>query len=204
MEISKTLGINADYRDRKTPASWQTRLFAEVILIDKTHDALHPLIYQLKDGVVPTSHQILYWKSGAITLPDEAFVLVGEAHTIDRKNKQILLTNHNTIAYNYMIIASGKKPVFSFESEKFLAAIQALIDALRVKQKIPSSFAKCIPAHTKIKLPLFSAQHRPFSTTVTPDAIGPIAQPQICQAFDHKLFSPDLRTINKRLYEVHL
>lgn len=202
MEISKTLGINADYKDKRAPPSWQTRFFAEIILIDKTHSALHPLIYQLKDDVVPTNHQMLYWKSGAITLPDEAFVLVGEALTINKKKKQVLLTNNNTIGYNYLIIASGAKPVFSFESQKFLAAIQALIDAIRVKQKIPSSFAKCMPLLSKSKSPLFSVQkHRRFFMSRD---IESIAHPHICQTINHKCLSPDLRTINKRLYEVHL
>ncbi len=53
MEISKTSGINVDYKDRRGPLSWQTRFFAEVILIDKTHSTMHPMIYRLKDDVVP-------------------------------------------------------------------------------------------------------------------------------------------------------
>jgi NADH dehydrogenase FAD-containing subunit len=203
MEISKALSINTDYKDQKAPLSWQTRFFAEVIIIDKTHSTLHPLIYQLKDGVVPTNHQILYWKSGAITLPDEAFVLVGEALIIDKQKKQIQLTNNNTIAYNYLIIASGTKPEFSFESKKFLAAIQTLIDAIRVKQKIPSSFAKCIPM---LKSLSFSDQQRRNLSTsiISGNNIKSVAQPHICQTFNHNYLKAELRTINKRLYEVHL
>lgn len=205
MEISKIFCINADYKDRKTPLSWQMPLFAEVVLVDKTHDALHPMIYQLRDGIVPTPHQILYWKSGAVTLPNEAFILVGEALMIDKKKKQIQLANDNTIAYNYLIVAFGSKSIFSFESKKFLSAIQALIDAIRVKQKIPSSFAKCSPpVQKKVALPFFSVQYHHLPTSSQSNAIESIAQPHIYQAFDHRLFSPDLHTINKRLYEVHL
>lgn len=202
MEVSKCFSVNTDYKDRRSSPSWQTRIFAEVILVDKTLSALHPRIYRLKDNVVPTSHQIQYWKSGAITLPDEAFDLVGEALVIDKKKKQVLLTNENTISYNYLIIASGTKPLLSFENRKFLAAIQALIDALRVKQKIPYSFAKHMPMLSKVRSPLFSVQQQ--SRVVVSEAIKSIVQPQMCQAMMHKNLSQDCHSINKRLYEVHL
>jgi len=204
MEISKTSSINVDYKDRRSPPSWQTRFFGEIILIDKTQSSLHPRIYQLADRSIPTEHQILYWKSGAITISDESFVLIGEALFIDKKKKEILLTNNNTIAYNYLIIASGAKPVFSFDCKKFLAAMQALTDAIRIKRKIPSSFAKCIPLHAKTKSPLFSVQYHHLPSLITSNTIELIAHPHMCESFNHKLFSPDLCSINKRLYEVHL
>ena len=202
MEISKTSNISVDYKDRRAPPSWQTHLVADIILIDKTNNALHPTIYQLKDTVVPSNHQILYWKSGAINIPQEAFVLIGEAVTIDKKKKQILLTNNNVISYKYLIITSGSERIFSFRNERFTAALQALIDALRIKPKIPSSFAKHSLLQTKLRLP--SSLPQQFSTTVKSVAIESVAQPQICQALNHKLLGPDLHTISKRLFEVHL
>lgn len=203
MDISKAFNISGDYKDRVSAPNWEQLLFAEVILIDKTHDAANPMIYQLRDTALPTLDHILHWKTDSAPLPSEAFTVLGDAITIDRKKKQILLSNKNTVAYNYLIIASGTNPVFTFEDEKFMAAFQALIEALRVKPKIPSSFAmvKMTPKKEDAESPFFAIQ----SDTPPPaHDIGKIAQPYICQAFDHKSLGPDLQTINKRLYEVHL
>lgn len=204
MDLSKALNISVDYKDIRSPPNWEQRLFAEVILIDKTHDALHPMIYQLKDNATPSFEHILHWKNEPISLPSEAFILLGEAVAIDRKNKQILLTNKNTIAYNYLIIASGSNPVFTFENEKFMAAFQALVEALRIKDKIPSSFAIIKPPAKKGSIKSsFLSTHKPTSPQ-SECSIEKVAQPHICQAFHHKAFGPDLHSINKRLYEVHL
>lgn len=204
MDFSKTSSINVDFKDRKSAPHWELRLFSEVILIDKTHSALHPMIYQLKDKTLPASEHFLDRRIDASTLPREAFILLGEAVMIDRKKKQILLTNKNTVAYNYLIIASGTWPVFTYHDEKFMAAFQALIEALRIKSKIPSSFAAVKPAllNTKAKSPIFAIQQS--KTSPPSHTICTIAQPYICKSYIPRSSGPNLHAINKRLYEVHL
>lgn len=204
MDIPKAFNVSGDYKDRTSAPNWEQRLFAEVVLIDKTQNALNPMIYQLKNTALPSFENILNWKADSISLHGDFFTLLGEAVTIDRKKKQILLSNNNVVAYQYLIIASGTKPVFTFEDEKFMAAFQALIEALRVKQKIPSSFAPLITSSKQAnsKCPFFAMLQ--LNLLPPTRAIGKIAHPYICQAFPHKAFGPDLHSINKRLYEVHL
>lgn len=204
MDISKSFNISSDYKDRRAPPNWELMSFAEVILIDRTHDALQPMIYQLKDNVKPTHEEIFRWRSDHSFIPEEAFILIGEAISIDRKKKQILLKNKTTIRYNYMIIASGSNPVFTFQDEKFLAAFHALIEALRIKDKIPSSFAMIEPQLNQLNWKSTKSSFLAHFSPIPDGNIGRIAQPYICQALHHKSFGPDLHTINKRLYEVHL
>ncbi|HEV8051212.1 MAG TPA: hypothetical protein VGP47_01870, partial [Parachlamydiaceae bacterium] len=142
MEVSKAFRISTDYKDGTTP-NWETLLFVEVIFVDNTHPSSRPLLYQLSDHKLTLEQILNISKSGTQAFSRETFVLVGEILSIDKKKKQVSLSNNNIVAYNHLVIASGKKPVLSFKDNELSAALQALTDALRVKPKIPASFPFC-------------------------------------------------------------
>lgn len=203
MDLGKNHTISADYKDRRSSPQWELRLFAEVIFIDKGHHGLHPLIYQLRDNAFPSLDHIIHWKTNAIKLPNEAFSLLGEAAAFDRKKKQILLTNHNTVAYNYLIVGSENSQRFTIEDQKFMDAFHALIEALRLQQKIPMRFSHDKSPHAtskkKAALGMQQLNAQPPSST-----IEQVAMPYICQVFDPKSLDSPSQPIDKRLYEVNI
>lgn len=141
MDFSRPFSISVDYKDRRSSPAWDLRIFAEVVLIDKTHDALQPLVYQLKDTMLPQDNAPLDWNAAIHKLPRDAFVCLGQAVTIDKQKKQILLNTKDSVSYNYLIIVSGSKPTQVHNEEKFSAGVHTLVGALRVKKKIPLSLA---------------------------------------------------------------
>jgi hypothetical protein len=196
MEPIKTfnIGIGANYRDRKDPLSWEMRQFAEIVFIDKTRENTAPQLYQLKDDTI-CLEELAQWKTNAAFFPKESFLLVGEIASIDKKRKQILLTNQNVVAYRYLVIAAGTMPVVTVYGDEFTAGINALIDALRIKAKIPSSFAD--PSKLSEK------SVTPSQTEGYEGQIDKIVQPSIHSA-TAATHGCELNAINKRLYEVQL
>ena len=141
LNVQKTYQISTDYKDRRNAPNWESRQFAEVVFIDKTHLGPNPLVYQLKDTYSSLESILNACKFHPASFTKEAFVLLGESVSIEKKSKQILLTNNNIVNYSHLVIVSGKKPLLSFEDEELVVALQALGDAMRVKPKIPDSFA---------------------------------------------------------------
>lgn len=205
MDLSKAFQISVDYKDRRTPTNWEMLQFAEVVFVDKTHPANKPLLYQLSDPKLSLEQILNICKTNSLSFSREAFLLVGEILSIDKKKKHILLSNKSTVAYNHLVIASGKKPVLSFQDEELAAALQALTDALRVKPKIPASF----PA--EVKKPSNLVSHKKKETTfavsdkseVSQDKenIERIVHPYIV-AGEQKFNSFGLDALNSRFYEV--
>ncbi len=198
MDISKAQSISGDYRDRRSSTNWESLIFAEVVFLDKTHASAKPRLYQLKDSALSDSPPPLI-NSNAFSFSGEAFVLLGEMTTIDKKKKQIQLSNKNTVSYQYLVIVSGSKPILTFQEPEFAVGLQTLVDALRVKTKIPPSFpmldrnpfqkntAKCCAAPQKDIFPYIEKFVQPNA-----DSAGSISG------------SFDLNALNKRLYEIQL
>lgn len=194
MEISKSLNINSDYRDRRAPVNWDMLLFAEVVFLDKTNDLVKPNLYQLKDTAIMQNPPLVI-DSSAINFSRDAFVLLGDVVAIDKKKKHVLLSNRNTVAYTYLVIVSGSKPMISHEIE-FGPGLQALVDALRVKSKVPTTFSS-----NKQHAPAASKnQHSP---TEDNPQIEKVVHPHIASA-GAKAIATDLNAAHKRLYEVHI
>ena len=198
MDLSKVFIIGADYKDPKKGPQWDYRLFAEVVLIDKTHPSLKPLLYQLKDTILPLEQQLPFLKQGFLG-PRDAFVHLGDVATIDKKNKQILLNNQTCVSYNYLIVASGSKSNFhnpDHEAE-FCNGLQALVDAMRVRKKIGQSFGPSLTGDEKLtpsKLSRFFCSSKNIEKIVVP----------CLSCEDNNAITFDLGSINKRLFEVQV
>lgn len=200
MELSKTFSISTDYKDRKSTPDWETHSFAEIVFIEKQHPGTAPMLYQLKDPKQTISPEGLS-NSTSFTFSHDIFFLVGEVESIDRKKKKVYLSNRNTVTYTYLVMASGSKPVLSLQENEFANGLQALIDALKVKPKIPGSFAAYLnPLNPAAILPSKQA-HGQTSSDVSPE-IDNIVHPTIASANNNRGY--ELNSINKRLYEVQL
>lgn len=203
MELSRAFRISTDYKDKTTP-NWDTLLFVEVVFVDNTHPANNPMLYQLSNRDLSLEQILNISKSGPHAFSREAFVLVGEIQYIDKKKKQVSLTNKNIVAYNHLVIASGKKPVLSFKDHELSAALQALTDALRVKPKIPASFPGCLKSSSgktpKKKETIFANDK---ILQADEQNIVKIVHPYIIDA-DRKFKSGGLDPLNSRFYEVQI
>jgi Pyridine nucleotide-disulphide oxidoreductase len=206
MDLSKAFNIDVGYRDKQTRLEWNLRLFAEVVLIDKIHSSLKPLLYQLKDNAFILKDYSTYRKGAFSSLPNDAFVLLGEVVSLDKKNKQILLSDKNIVAYNYLIVASGARPnlVGSIQDEEFFAGLQALIDALRVKKKIPMAFASHELSGTCDNSKQTHYSQNNWNHPLFPSKnIDKVAHPRMSSRKETvDIFN--LAAINKRLYEVQV
>lgn len=200
MDLSKAFSISTDYKDRKCTPDWEMHSFSEIVFIDKPHSGAAPLLYQLKDPTL-SLRDADYWKSSSFSFSRDTFFLVGEIASIDRKHKKIYLANRNSVSYNYLVMASGSKPLLSITEIEFAAGLQALIDALKVKPKIPNSFAAYINSANPAALES-SRSTNSSSTDSSPDNTGNVAQSSIASANKGKEF--EFNSINKRLYEVQL
>lgn len=200
MELSKTFSISTDYKDRKTNPDWEKHTSAEVVFIDKSQPGAAPTLYLLKDNKLSIQGSEFY-KSTSFSFSHDTFFAVGEVAAIDRRNKRVLLSNRDSIAYNYLVIASGSKPVFSVHETEFAAGLQALMDALRVKPKIPNSFAAYLNPKNPAAIESSRSTAAQDLAANTPH-MDDIAYPSIASANKGRDF--ELSSINKRLYEVQL
>lgn len=207
MELFKAYQISTDYKDRLGSPSWEMRQHAEVLFIDRSQSSAAASVYLLKDCYLPIEKTLDLCKMHPSLFSKEGFLLLGEEVAIDRKKKQILLNTHNTITYNHLVIISGTKPLTAFENEDLLVALQALVDALRVKPKIPSSFATAIKAPSPYvnrvpqEAPLCA--HAPLQDDPSVIHIDKIVQPNFSTSIPQGIYI-ELNTMNKRLYEVQL
>lgn len=198
MDLSKVFIIGADYKDPKKGPLWDYRLFAEVVLIDKTQPSLNPLLYQLKDTALPLEQQLPFLKQGFLG-PQDAFVHLGDVASIDKKKKQIILNNQTIVAYNYLIIASGSKSNFSHSEHEleFCNGLQALVDAMRMRRKIGGSFGPSLTGDEKLtpsKLSRFFCASKNIEKIVIPCFT--------CE--DNNAIHLDLGALNKRLFQVQV
>jgi hypothetical protein len=201
MEFSKAFNIEVNYKDRRSGINWESLLFAEVVFIDQTHPSAAPILYQLKDNIlsIQTANPFK-----TVSISRESFTPLGEIVLIDKKKKQILLINKNTVSYQHLIIASGSKQLWAFQNEEFTVGLHMLIDAIKVKPKIPDSFA----THAKHPLgkaskPFRSQANRDISHQAHSMCIDKIVHPYI-SSVEGKKRAPELSVFNKRLYQVQL
>lgn len=141
MELSKTFKINSDYKDQRATLDWQMVQFADALFIDKTRSASAPVVYRLNEAKLSLEDALSMSKASSHFYATDAFELMGEATEIDRKQKRIILANKNSVSYTYLVVLSGTKPSNTPLDHELVAALQALNDALKMKPKIPSSFA---------------------------------------------------------------
>lgn len=169
-------------------------IIADIVVVDRTTSEISPKLYILKDNRFIEEKDLDALKNGYLHFDKDAFIQLGEVTLINKKKKHIILSNGNTLSYKKMIVASGTKQ--SILNNEFLPAFKTLIDALRVKEKIPSSFGQTTPSSGNSNPPhhLF---HQTSERLKTMDSID--AKFQIEPSPPRDL---SLSGVTKRLYEV--
>jgi hypothetical protein len=138
----RALIIGVNLRDLERPTTSQ-HIFTDVVLIDRSNEILHPLVYQLQSDALSSHSDSAIYPQGLLKLEENAFAMIGEVLSIDRTKKLITLTNHITVSYKHLIVASGlRQTVLGSNYEDNLAyGVTALIEALRVRRNISSALS---------------------------------------------------------------
>lgn len=188
--------LNVEFKDMKSGSMIQ-RTFAEVVLIDRTNPHSTQMCYTLKNEKVFNDDDFESFKRGCYNYDKNDFFLVGEVRSIDKHQKHVILDNQNSISYNHLIIASGSHHSMVYE---FIAGVNTLVDAIRVRKKIPSAFSDAVKSTSKKKMK--------SSKTNSNDLNFPRKIDNIKKNKINKLRQSDssnlLNNPNKRLYEVQI
>lgn len=131
----KSLVMGVGLRDRILGSSPE-HLHAEVLFLDQTNGPLYPLLFQLRKEVLENNQDLASEYVSLLPLPQGAIMMLGEVRSIDKKWKKVFLSDNSTVTYNHLVITTGVKE----RDQAFSNALQALIEALRVKKKIPTAF----------------------------------------------------------------
>jgi NADH dehydrogenase len=116
----------------------------DVLLIDKTnHHLFQPLLYEVATAAL---------SPGDIATPlreilrhqDNTTVIMGEVIKIDKKSKQITISNGDIIGYDYLVISIGARhSYFGREDwEKFAPGLKTVSDAVKIREQVLISFEK--------------------------------------------------------------
>ena len=135
---TKVFIIGPDFKDL-SPSMAKRNIYAEVVLIDRLHPDSQPALYQLNNGSAEEDLKAI--KQGIISLQSDAFVMVGEVVSINKKSKTIILSNENTVTYKYLIIANAGRHQHVHGGEEFNSSLNTLFYALLMSKKIPNSFS---------------------------------------------------------------
>lgn len=139
--INRAVIIGVNQRDLENPTT-SPHIYAEVLLIDKSNEILHPLLYQLhSDALSHKDGSSAYYQPGIMPIEDNAFAMIGEVLSIDKTKKLVYLTKNMTVSYKHLIVASGLKQsvLGSSHDDKLSAGVNALVEALRVRRNIPEA-----------------------------------------------------------------
>lgn len=195
------IGVNAkEFR----PTYSSKHIFVDVVFIDKSHEILPPLLYQLKNDALRTDEDLeTFRRNGYLSLSENAFAMVGEVIVLDKKKKQIQLRNQDTVAYKYLITATGLSQTTEgyIHDQEVSAGFHALSEALRIHknfdQLIPFSHTRLQPDHTQ--------KHHGLTDPKQCEAVTIQKLIKTLASYDPSTsLNLTLAGTNRRLYEVQL
>ncbi len=116
----------------------------DVLLIDKTnHHLFQPLLYEVATAALSPG-QIATPLREILRHQDNTTVIMGEVVKIDKRLKQITLSNGDVHGYDYLIISIGARhSYFGREDwELFAPGLKTIRDALNIREEVLISFEK--------------------------------------------------------------
>jgi hypothetical protein len=189
--------LNVEFKDLKSGNMTQ-RAFAEVILIDRTNPESKQNCYILKNDSVFNDAYLEHFQQGLYNLEKDDFLLIGDVLSINKKQKYVTLKDQNSISYNHLIIATGSNYSMIYE---FINGVNTLVDAMRVRKKIPSAFPDAVkPSTNKRKMKSSKTETNDFNS---PKKIENTQSRKISSLKTNDS-SSSLNNPNKRLYEVQI
>lgn len=188
--------LNVEFKDMKAGNMLQ-RTFAEVLLIHRSNSDSTQTCYILKNDRIFSDADIENFKQGFYQFDKEDFLLVGEVFAINKPQKYVVLKSQHSISYNHLIIATGSKDSMVYE---FIAGVNTLVDAIRFRKKIPSSFPEAMKTHSgRKKMKSSKTNHSDLNF---PKKIESIKTRRIKKQQDAT--SGTLNNPHKKLYEVQI
>lgn len=116
----------------------------DIVLLDRTnHHLFQPLLYQVATAALSPG-EIAYPIREIFRQQKNTMVIMGEATSIDKENKQVILANGDTVHYDYLILAVGARHSYfgNDQWEPFAPGLKTVSDALKIRERILSSFEK--------------------------------------------------------------
>lgn len=198
MELSKAFSVQADYRDRRGPPSWDMFLFADVVFIDKTNSFSVAYVYQLNESS-PDSNSLNFVINSSTSWKDSCTML-GELGELDKKKKLIHLDNKRVVSYKHLIVINGKKPLISTINHEITNALQTLMEALKVN---PSVDSLLLPSWSLRQAPTNQAHASEMIPSDASQNVVKVTHPYFAE-HDAQKNSVALDAINERLYEIYI
>ncbi len=116
----------------------------DVLLIDKTnHHLFQPLLYEVATAALSPG-DIATPLREVLRNQDNAAVIMGEVVKIDKKNRQVTISNGDVIGYDYLVISIGARHSYFGRDdwEPFAPGLKTVSDALKIREQVLISFEK--------------------------------------------------------------
>lgn len=116
----------------------------DLLILDKTnHHLFQPLLYQVATAALSPG-EIAYPIREIFRNQKNAMVIMGEAVSIHKDKKEVVLANGDTVHYDYLILSVGARHSYfgNDKWEAFALGLKTISDAIGIREKILSSFEK--------------------------------------------------------------
>lgn len=115
----------------------------EIVLIDRNnHHLFQPLLYQVATaGLAPSS--IAQPIRSILSTQRNARVMLGEAHRLDRRRREVELRDGEIVPYDFLVIAVGARTNYYGNEEAWgphALGLKSLRDALGIRERILLAF----------------------------------------------------------------
>jgi NADH dehydrogenase len=113
-----------------------------VTLVDRSnHHLFQPLLYQVASALLPAPH-IAAPLRNLLSQHDNVRVLLAEAQQIDVERRTVVLDHHETLDYDFLIVATGlKHDYFGHpEWEQHAPGLKTLYEALEIRNRVLLAF----------------------------------------------------------------
>jgi len=120
------------------------RVSVQVTLVDKNnHQLFQPLLYQVATAGLEAPN-IGFPLRRILRGQANADVLMAEAESIDPTSRTVRLTNGTTIAYDYLIVATGAEPDYFGHAEwgAHATGLKSLFDAMTIRTRVLMAFER--------------------------------------------------------------
>lgn len=195
------LSANRVDMNRFDPESIPQNIFANIVVVDKSHEGIFPIAYQFQHDIDYTDDALMHFDSHHMDFSHDAFLMLGEIEVLSKSQKVIILRRGGTIHYKHLIVIShANYPSQGSVSQQreFVAALQTLVDALRTQKSIGPSSVKQEQSDKELA-----------SSTMKVDDLK--SARNVRQVFYSKVNNDPYATLatiygpgGKRLYELHL
>lgn len=195
--------IGVTLRDLEKPVSG-THLLVDVVFIDKSNEILNPLLYQLRGEAMRTDQDLEQFKrNGYVSLGNNAFAMIGEVMTIDKKKKQIHLKSQDTVTYKHLITATGLSPnqMGSVHDQEMTAGFHTLSEALRINKNTEQLRSGTSLEHQRFGV---RRQHELTQQKISGDTSIQDLIKTLASYDSSKSLEMTLAGTHRRLYEVQL